>query len=559
MSTRSGFLNNKAVYILISLVVFGTSFSKIADLDFWWHLKTGQLILEQKAIPHQEIYSITAAGREYIDHEWLFQVIEYFIYSVAGPPGITLLKSAILILIYLLAARTLFRNRASPLLASGILLLSICGALVRFIERPEVFTILYLVLTYILLDSYLRTGNKKYLFPLPLIVLVWSNTHAAVILGLFLQFVFFAGSIVEMKLGRENYPTFYKIGRSQIWHLAIALIVSFLITGLNPYGYRMLKVPFELTGIIDSGILKNQEWQQPTPWLLPFYYACLIFTFAVQISQFRRLHIINFLYSSFLAYISLKYVRNVGIFCMMMPLLVSPYVAILDSKRRIVRWGTAAAAVGLAFILIKAYPFEFGWGEASYFPDQIVRFTRDKNLKGNMLNSYGFGGYLIWSLYPDRKIFIDGRNEVYLPLLKRLHQESMDSRGWSKLLADYHIEYALLNYVDDLEQVTSIDRNNKVSVYYEPFTSTRFPRSHWALIYWDDDGMILIKRNGMNQKLVGLEYSSVFPEGRSYQRLAAANGMIDSAVAIRELQRKLAEEPSCRRARSLLRTMLQFR
>lgn len=556
MSTRSG-LRAKAFYIFIGLIVLGSSFSKIADLDFWWHLKTGQIILQQKAFLYHDIYSFTAAGREYIDHEWLFQVIQYVTYSLVGPAGITLLKSLILILIYCVNVSVLQKNNISPFLSTGVLILSVSGALIRFIERPEIFTTLFLILTYVIIDSYLRNGQRRILFILPLLYLVWANTHAAVILGLFLQMTFLAGLLIESKLKKLNYPVYYSLQPSQLKTLAIFFGLSLLITGVNPYGYRMLKVPFELTSIIDSGILKNQEWQQPSPILLPFFYVCLLFTFIVHITQFRRLHVIHFLFAAFLGYISLKYVRNVGIFCMMMPILVAPSLSVLASKTNVVRWGTIGAAVGLLFILLRAYPFEFGIGEASYFPNQIARFTKEENLQGHMLNSYGFGGYLIWTLFPERKVFIDGRNEVYLPLLKRLHKESADSRGWNKLLADYKIEYVLLNYVDDLERVTEIDRNQKTVVYYEPFTSTRFPRNRWALIYWDDDGMVLIKKNGVNQNLLPLEYTSVFPEGRSYQLMAVRNGLVNRQKAIQELQRKLAEQPSCRRAHSLLQSLLR--
>lgn len=558
MSTRSA-LRAKSLFIFISLLVLVSSFSKIADLDFWWHLKTGQIILQQKQFLYRDIYSFTAEGREYIDHEWLFQVLQYLTYTLAGPAGITLLKSLILILIYCINLSVLQKNNVSPILSAGILILSISGALIRFIERPEIFTTLFLILTYVIIDNYLRNGQRKILFFLPVLYLLWANTHAAVILGLFLQMTFLLGLLIESQLKNLNYPVHYSVQPSQVKTLAIIFAISLLITGVNPYGYRVLKVPFELTAIIDSGILQNQEWQQPSPILLPFFYVCLLFTFLIHISQFRRLHVIPFVFAAFLGYISLKYVRNVGIFCMMMPILVASSLSALASKTNVVRWGTMGVAAGLLFILVRAYPFEFGVGEASYFPDQISRFTKEKNLQGNMLNSYGFGGYLIWTLFPERKVFIDGRNEVYLPLLQRLHKESADSRGWNRLLSDYKIEYALLNYVDDLERVTEIDKNQKAVVYYEPFTSTRFPRERWALIYFDDDGMVVIKKNGVNRSLLRFGYTSVFPEGRSYQLMAVRNGLVDRQKAIEELQRKLVEQPSCRRARSLLQSLLQMK
>src|SRR5215471_17517610 len=96
-STHSNY-RNKIFYILIAVAVFFSAFFKIADLDFWWHLKTGQVILQQKTFQYSEIYSFTAAGRPYIDHEWLFQVIAYLLYAPFGPAGIILFKCAVLVL-----------------------------------------------------------------------------------------------------------------------------------------------------------------------------------------------------------------------------------------------------------------------------------------------------------------------------------------------------------------------------------------------------------------------------------------------------------------------------
>lgn len=172
-----------------------------------------------------------------------------------------------------------------------------------------------------------------------------------------------------------------------------------------------------------------------------------------------------------------------------------------------------------------------------------------------MLNSYAFGGYLIWNLYPERKIFIDGRNEVFLPLLQEIVAVRTDSRLWKRFLEKYKIEYALLNYWDELEQLTTFDASNHRIVTYAPFTSTHFPRARWALVYWDDTGMIYVKRDGINGGLANQEYTSVFPEGTAYMRVLKDGKKIDKAKAIGELQRKLKEDPDCKRAQKLLQEM----
>jgi len=551
--TRSGFLN-KALYIYVAAIVFFAGFFKIADLDFWWHLQTGKILWQTKTFQRTEIYSFTSAGRPYVDHEWLFQLIQFALYQNAGAAGVIIFKCLLFVATYLLIAHFLSRQQTSVLTIALVFILSVLGARVRFIERPEMFTIFFLVCTYVLIDTYLKKNDRR-IWWIPAIIIIWSNVHAAVILGLIVQLIFLAALMFERLIGPSGYPASYNPEPGQLRKLLLVFGLSIACTGLNPCGYEVLTVPFHLTSIINSGLLNNQEWQQPSFIDVPFFYGCIFIAFLIQALHYRRLHIANFLMTAFFGYISLRYVRNVGIFCVLMPLLVAPYLQELsvhaESKRKIL---FPALAI-LTFLLIATSPFEFGIGQASYFPDKIVQFTKTQNLQGNMLNSYGFGGYLIWNLYPDRKVFIDGRNEVYLPLIKKLVQSRGDSKNWKNLLSEYHIEYALLNYVDQLEQLTVVQPDNTRITTYAPFSSTHFPRRAWALIYWDDDGMILIKRNAANQKLLSLEYGSVFPEGAGYQESLARAGRINVSKAVEELQRKLREDPSCYRARRLLRIM----
>ncbi|MCI0411935.1 hypothetical protein L0222_03930 [bacterium] len=547
-STRSGF-RNKSIYIFISLTVFVVSFFKIADLDFWWHLKTGEIIWEKKEFQFTEIYSFSAAGRPYVDHEWLFQVIQYFFYSIGGPAGIILSKCAILATIYLLIARFLLQKKLNPWIVVTLLIVSMAGGHSRFLERPEIFTELFLVGCYLLFHKYLETKNWKYLLGIAPIIIVWSNIHAAVILGIILQGTFLAGVILERILKQYGYPMFYDAGNREIVALFLLILASIILTGLNPNGYGILMVPFELTQIIDSGLLKNQEWQQPPPLRFPFFYLGLFFVFFLFVVNARKIHFTHLLFGAFLGYVSMKYVRNVALFSMFMPLMVWPYLSGLG-----IRWRAALAALCITALywLIALSPFEFGTGEASYFPDQIVKFTKEKNLSGNLFNSYAFGGYLIWNVFPERKILIDGRNEVFLPLLHEIVKVRADGRLWRKFLDKYKIEYALLNYFDELEEVTLIDSQNLPIKTYAPFSSTHFPRSRWALVYWDDDGMILVKRKGLNESLVSMEYTSVFPEGVAYQLSLVRGGKVDKDRAIAEILKKLKEDPQCKRAQRML-------
>ena len=251
----------------------------------------------------------------------------------------------------------------------------------------------------------------------------------------------------------------------------------------------------------------------------------------------------------------MKYIRNTGMFCWFLPLFVAPYVKELSQYKLQVKIAAAFTLLSLIYLTTVAFPFERGIGIASYFPQRISSFTKQHNLQGNMLNSYAFGGYLIWSLYPERKIFIDGRNEVFLPLLQKIVKSRADNRQWNQLLNEYQIDYALLNYVDDLEKVTYMQPDGGSFVVYMPFTETHFPRSRWALIYWDDTGMVLVRRKGQNSNLLNMEFANVYPEGSDYMKQLVLNGKLSKVQAITELERKVREDPSCRRAKNLLESL----
>jgi hypothetical protein len=544
-----------SIYAIVALVVFAACLFKIADLDFWWHLKTGQIILEQKQFQRSEIYSFTAQGREYIDHEWLFQTVMYLFYSMFGPAGAIFLKCAVFIAIYVLTTRHLLQQNGSVYVILAIQFLSICGGLPRMIERPEIFTALFFVITFLVLDYSLKNKKRSVLIVLPPLFAIWSNFHAAVILGLILLASFLIGLLLEFFLSREGYQTYYNVPLKDQGILFLVLIICALATGLNPYGYRVLSVPFELTSIINSGILNNDEWKKPSPFTLPFYYFCVLFTFAVALINFRRLSFVHFILTVFFGYISMKYIRNTGMFCWFMPLFVAPYVKSLSQYRIQFQIATALTLISVIYLTTLAFPFERGFGIASYFPKEISNFTKNQNLKGNLLNSYAFGGYLIWSLYPERKIFIDGRNEVYLPLLQKIVKSRSDNRQWNQLLNEYQIDYALLSYVDELERVTYMNPNGGSFVVYMPFTETHFPRSRWALLFWDDTGMVLVRRKGQNSNLLPMEFSNVYPEGSDYMKQLVQSGKIPKAKVIDELERKLREDPSCRRAKNLLESI----
>src|SRR5258708_31041965 len=167
--------------LVVTAMSLAVGMSRIHDLDFWWHLQAGHQIALTHSIPHTDTFSYTAYGHEYIDHEWLFQVVLYAIWAAFGPLGIALLVSLLVAVTMSIVALYAVRRGARPMVAVGLVGLAIAGGVSRINERPELFSILFVVLTFVIADTYRSSGNCPALLALPLTASACSHIHSLVI------------------------------------------------------------------------------------------------------------------------------------------------------------------------------------------------------------------------------------------------------------------------------------------------------------------------------------------------------------------------------------------
>jgi hypothetical protein len=179
------------------LCLFST---EIADTDFWWHLKTGQFMVERHSLPFPDPFayrtSVAAAypGEEQVrhfnlTHEWLSQVLMYGTYAVAGFRGIVLARAVLLAALCGLAG--FLAARLSSNFYAGIA--AACAAasvLTAFAaDRPGVVSFLGVAVFVCLLE--LRRGW----WALPPLALLWSNCHGGFPLGWVVLLAYCAGTL----------------------------------------------------------------------------------------------------------------------------------------------------------------------------------------------------------------------------------------------------------------------------------------------------------------------------------------------------------------------------
>jgi len=261
-------------FLIAVLTIF-----KMSNNDIWIHLKTGEQILHTWSVPDKDPYSFTASDHDYVAHEWLSGVVFQIVYSAWGVNGLIFFKSFVLYLtcaaLYL-ACRFL---RVPHAVIFPLFTIMLFTASARFLERPHIFTYLFMALYLMCYFGYRERGhNRKWLYAIPLMHIIWTNMHGGHFQGIFLLIMLAAAEIVMYV--RAHYFDLRPDDALPMKDVALfaALPFASLACGLvNPYGYRLLTFPFVLTGQ-DVFMKSIYEWQ---PALAPSFNTSAMFLYYV--------------------------------------------------------------------------------------------------------------------------------------------------------------------------------------------------------------------------------------------------------------------------------------
>ncbi len=450
-------LTTRRLFVTIFiLAIFAMAVRETLDPDMWWHLRTGQVIVED-GIPRQDPYSFTLPGSKWITHEWLSEVVMWLVYRVTGLPGLILLFAALIALTFWLVYR---RSPGKPYLAAFLGLLSAVATAPFWGVRPQIFNMLFAAFFVFLLEGY-RQGQvkKRQLWFLPVTTLFWANLHSGYLLGVAIIVAYLTGlSLERVALFRSN--------RQKEWApvtwLALMALLSFLIAAANPNGLSLWIYPFFTLG---SGAMQAyiQEWHSPDfhqPIFWPF--AALLFLGIVSmIAGRRRPSVTSVILFCGTAVAGLMSSRNIPIFAIVSTPIISRYLLAALDGTPLFPWlsgrvrsnpSSASTMVNwllLLVMLIVAAIWAAGKIQgndlaiASRYPVQAVDYLEQNNLIGErMYNSYNWGGYLIWRGLP---VFVDGRADVYGDDFLHHYRLTFDmTERWQIPLDDYAVRHVLI-------------------------------------------------------------------------------------------------------------------
>lgn len=518
--------------LLFLFSVFILSIIKIEDTDTWTHLSFGRWIWENKAIPLFEPFIKTSPPFPY--NNWLFGFSFYVAYHFFNVYGVILLKAVIVTIAFLIILRDSLRPHKNISIAIAVMATAVIMSRTRFVERPDIFLMVFLPFSIFSLNAFIYE-NKKYIYALPLIHMLWANSHTSLPL-MFVPFgAFIAGGMLQRHLNKllkgGDRNGFFSLTPSptQIKVIFLIFVFSFLASLISPYFINQYAV--------SSQALASDWWKQEIMELqkprwnnmkYPFVMAPLVLlTFILDYIFAKKqkrgttplIHLIlvtPFLYLSFTA------MR----FIFLAAIISGPVVArnISGLLKDVKSEGLLSKRIGLIIplVIILIYPvliLKFDVGPFSNerkitgfginydeVPEGALKYMDRRGIYGNVFNLFQWGGYIIWRDFPKRRPMIDGRGFLDAGLLEKTIQFRKNSAVVKELENKYGFQAILLTYpiliTDTPEAFAEID--------------IAFHNLDWALVYWDDNSLLYLRRYK--------DYDGIIKEDE-YRFIKPANGI----------------------------------
>jgi len=417
--------------------VFGwaVGIAKLTDNSFFWHLRTGEYILDH-GIPHHDVFSYTAPGAKWVAQSWLAEVTYAALYRGFGGIGIRLFVGAVGAGIGILTYRLALRLVRDRIVACGLTVAALAGIYTVWSERPLLIGVLFLLVLIWVGEVPDSVVGRHPLIVVPPLMWLWANTHGTYQLG-------FAYLGLHL-LGRWLDGTPPWAGRER--RLLVAAAIGFAVAFLNPYGVALVTFPVDLLsrGDILSHVV---EWKSPDfrqAWGIAL--GLWIVVFLVALSRGRhRVTRRDLVVTVPMLLLALWAVRNVAV----APLIGLPVVArafARDEERPSESSGTlvtaaiavlvlAAAAMGLQATTEKTFDF-------STYPVRSMRYLERHDLMGrHLLTTDAAAGYVILEAFPQQRVFIDDRYDMYPRSVIFDYFTLTEGRpGWSRILDTYDVD-----------------------------------------------------------------------------------------------------------------------
>ncbi len=514
--------------VLLLLVFYGSFLTHKINLftaDLGRHIRNGEYFLENFKVPSTNLYSYTEPDFAVINHHWGAGVIFYLLWRAGGFTAVHLFFIALslatfLIFFYLAKLR-------SSLGMAALIAIPVIPLLAERTEiRPEVFSYLFAGIFYLFLWLWRNQRiSWKWLLLLPIIEILWVNTHI----------YFFLGPVIV--------GAFWLTTRPMNRHATFLLIISGLAALINPFGLKAVIEPFNILREYGYRVVENQPvWfiekliSNPNFLIFKLVFGLLVLSFVLKLvrrritpspvvvrlrrtlrgsassppiseqearGRGRNIQMSDVLLALGFSAMAWLQIRNFAIFGLFaLPIMAgnfadrtppSPSLAKEGEKgeflgTRLLKLDLAVLAIIFIIILssnlnyLFPYWHEFGLGLKKN-NDAAANFWKINSLKGPIFNNYDIGGYLIYYLYPHEKVFVDNRPEAYsVDFFQKVYiPMQQDEEEWRKQDQKYNFNAIFFSHRD-------------ATPWGQNFLIQRARDPKWTPVYTDQYAIIFLRQ-----------------------------------------------------------------
>ncbi len=486
-----------------AFVVVVADAGRWADPDLWGHIAFGRLILHLGHLPPRDIYSYSAYGLPWRDHEWLSEVILALCYKAGGIRGLKLFKFACTAATMTLLALASAETGASIALQQIVLTAAALalGPMMQF--RPQLFDFLGLAALLLILarDSYRRAGPLWSAIPL---LALWANLHGGFIVGL--------AALAVYAVVAAAADGFAGAGLHRAIRVSLVLAAGALATLVNPYGIANWVTVFHtLNYPLTRAILSEwqplafriaEEWRKSPLTAVNFALAIApLLALAACFAARPRGGDLPLVAIALLMGAGAWFaVRNLALAVIAWTAPLCRHATLLFERRAGSRSAvrtragplppvvnqTVIAAVAL-WLAIQTGLFSPALRAGFAVPQGAVAFMRAHGLEGNVLCDFAWGEYVIFHLAPGSKVFIDARYDMVYP---------------REVIADY-----LDFFLDGPRAATVLKAYQHDFVLIETSAPARalMERSAgWTLVYSDSAAMLFARAGSRAARIAGI-------------------------------------------------------
>lgn len=466
------------------------------DADIGWHIRNGQNILRTHTVPRKDSFSATMSGHPWYAWEWLYDAAIGWIYNRSGLNGVVFISALVIASTLSLVFRCSLRRGGGLAVSLLLFVLSTIASSIHFLARPHVVGWLLAVCWFSILDTNRRdgVGVRRILF-LPPLMLLWANLHGGFVLGFVLLGIYLFADILTL-LGCPEVDERRTAAKRASVLMAIGG-ASFLASMVNPYG---ISLHIHVYQYLTNRFLMQHinEFRRPDFNGIPAQAFLLMIALAgVAIVAARgRMRWANWLLVIFAIFSGMYAARNIPFASMLLMMVTAPlltgklerrttFFAGLERWRnielagRIPVWPILVAVASAAICLQQGHflgkQLMAAHFDPSRFPVQTTELFERQGDRERIFSLDAWGGYFIYRLYPENKVYIDDRHDFYgepyiRDYLKVIHLE----RGWEQVLDQWKVRLIVMPSKARLSE--ALRRLPGWKVRYADATATMFER-----------------------------------------------------------------------------------